>query len=937
VSQRKLTLRPRGLVTDPSELSSAPPGAMAEAQNVVIRRDGVIEPRPGFKLNYSASANQSTRKIVPLSTESLFYVYDTAGTPYFRLIKESDESAFSITQYPGADDFKPPTPFRIGPRAAEARGSTYLTHHGSTLKIDDLTGSTSVGAGLLPPNVQAVGGTINATQFAVEVGHVVGYRFVLVREDANGYMVRSAPTETHYASDFAGTDSYQVTFRLYDVTNYVAGSTISEAGAVKAGDVVEVYRSRQTESGTTPEDELFLATSVTVPSSLTALSSDFQSATVDYLEFTDVTPEASLGASLYTNPSQQGILGSNRRPPAAHDMVNFKRSLFYFNLKLPHRIEVTLENNLSLANSAKTASITTGTNTLTLSSGSWDSDVHVGLYVTTDTTVIDSSARLNPPAIAGTVFPAATQIVSVSGADATLSENALSTFGPGNVYLWGHVTVDGTPLYHSNDTYRGVSGPGFTATNQFFSQAFNGAEFSGTVSTAEITAASLATAINENVLNVTATILESDGGGKRTLLIEKHSEDDNDFTFTTYQGNYASFSPDVSSGLTSEAETDPGGFAWSKTDLPEAVPLANYAFVNDRNEAILGAKALRDSIMVFTERGVYRISRYAEEAPRVDVLDPSLVLIAPNTLQVLENVVYAWTNRGVVAITEGGSVTEISDPFITDELRSFEVNLIANPTTAGAPNAAANSPSNEYVLTVANSGATGTQSETMYVWNTKTQSWVKWLIDSYGIAYDATNQRLLIADGDVDEERTGDTYYSADNSSAVTLSAMSGASGTSSASLVAGRALEQSGALYVVVTGGTSFTVDRAGLVNGAATQYLSFVSRVGFLASHQGHPDAAKTWEAAQWLFRSTEDLYRLTFEYHSSLSATPWTELKILSSDVAARAQSLRHWVPREHAWSERLYPVLEIESAGSSWKLEGLAIESDTESTAHRRQAS
>lgn len=51
--------------------------------------------------------------------------------------------------------------------------------------------------------------------------------------------------------------------------------------------------------------------------------------------FTDTVPDGFLGAALYTNENQEGILASNDRPPLARDIATFRGSLFAANLTLP--------------------------------------------------------------------------------------------------------------------------------------------------------------------------------------------------------------------------------------------------------------------------------------------------------------------------------------------------------------------------------------------------------------------------------------------------------------------------------------------------------------------------------------------------------------------------------------------------------------------------
>ncbi|MGA0355139.1 MAG: hypothetical protein ACO3OC_07660, partial [Ilumatobacteraceae bacterium] len=69
-----LTLRAAGLYTDPNPHSDAPVGALRIADNVVIRRAGVLEPRPGFRaLGLGGGARYVGIHPAPTGDTSEFY------------------------------------------------------------------------------------------------------------------------------------------------------------------------------------------------------------------------------------------------------------------------------------------------------------------------------------------------------------------------------------------------------------------------------------------------------------------------------------------------------------------------------------------------------------------------------------------------------------------------------------------------------------------------------------------------------------------------------------------------------------------------------------------------------------------------------------------------------------------------------------------------
>lgn len=106
---------------------------------------------------------------------------------------------------------------------------------------------------------------------------------------------------------------------------------------------------------------------------------------------------------------------------------------------------------------------------------------------------------------------------------------------------------------------------------------------------------------------------------------------------------------------------------FSKLLQPEAVPLLNSIDVGSADRKILRIFPLRDSLFVFKEDGLFRIS--GETAPFVlGLFDTSCVLVAPDSVAVANNIVYCWTTKGISNVTEAG-VTEISRPIDTEVLK----------------------------------------------------------------------------------------------------------------------------------------------------------------------------------------------------------------------------------------------------------------------------
>ena len=101
----------------------------------------------------------------------------------------------------------------------------------------------------------------------------------------------------------------------------------------------------------------------------------------------------------------------------------------------------------------------------------------------------------------------------------------------------------------------------------------------------------------------------------------------------------------------SENENKDNRIYYSKYQQPESVPITNYFDVGAEDKPILRIFPLRDSLFVLKVDGVYRIS--GEVAPfNVQLFDSSTKLIAEDTVDVVDNTIYCWTEQGIAMITE---------------------------------------------------------------------------------------------------------------------------------------------------------------------------------------------------------------------------------------------------------------------------------------------
>jgi hypothetical protein len=106
--------------------------------------------------------------------------------------------------------------------------------------------------------------------------------------------------------------------------------------------------------------------------------------------------------------------------------------------------------------------------------------------------------------------------------------------------------------------------------------------------------------------------------------------------------------------VVSDNSVNPNRVYFSKIQQPEAVPLVNYIDIGPKDKKIQRILALRDSLVVLKEDGVYIISGSAAPNFSVRLSDSSALTYAPDTATNLNNLIYVLTSQGVVTVSETG-------------------------------------------------------------------------------------------------------------------------------------------------------------------------------------------------------------------------------------------------------------------------------------------
>lgn len=197
------------------------------------------------------------------------------------------------------------------------------------------------------------------------------------------------------------------------------------------------------------------------------------------------------------------------------------------------------------------------------------------------------------------------------------------------------------------------------------------------------------------------------------------------------------------SAVTSENEVRPNRIYYSKFSQPEAVPAANYFDVGAEDKQILRIFPLRDSLFVFKEDGLYRIS--GESSPfTLDLFDSSFILTAPDSVNVCNNVIFGWTTQGIQSLSEsGGSVISRSIDNLILKLGSVNYKNFKTVTFGVGYES-----DNSYLVWTV-SDFDDTVATTAYRFSTLTQTWTTYGKQNTCGIVNSSDDKLYLGAGDV--------------------------------------------------------------------------------------------------------------------------------------------------------------------------------------------
>lgn len=959
----------KGLARDSNPLADAQAGGMRICHNLMLRAPNQAELRPGFANSFDVSTlwegpfTANTNYPIWMAKyaaagEGSFYVCTTDGSDW-------DIRSQADTQVLGPDGTTP-APFDADLayyKHFESRKNLYFTTNYGLMKIQDTTlAQTEFDIPIQPPHLPSTMAlrTIasGATSVPILDAMAVSYKAVVRRKDSNGYVIRSAPSTGLIVENVSGA---ACAWAFYSLTIVMARIELNNTH--RAGDAIEIYRTRMVANGTSPGDEHLFAFEYT----LTA--ADIAAGYVigdprggGYV--TDNVPEASLGVPLYTNSTQGEATGANYPPPAAADATIFQGCAWYANARFPHAASFQLVDNRWNVY-ADTLPAPHGAGVISFT--------------------VTSDANANFPRIGqiieGTGIPVGTQINAIIGTGATVTigisnaTTAPAILGDAVTYR-DTLEVDGIIMAAQTGgagtaTFTQNAYGYFLSVNQPFpSQGF----YYGSAVLEPSTA---------RIIRAAASAINQDGGVNRTVFayplinVETQSatlivtrSDPSQASFDLNASSPASFVPNVGEQLVVSVQDEiPNAIYYSKPDQPEAVPITNFLLVGGAHQRIKRIMPTGTALIVFKDDGIFRVTGSPPNGWRVDLINPTAHLGFAECVSELDSKVYAWTDDGIVMIDQGGTVTNVSDGRISDITLAASTFTQDEITRRGKwssvhqglncvffmlnlPTTTENTVAWDLFGYYSPSVESQVQRQWCYVYWPATDTWTTWewrgdpvysalylkTTPSADSMYIGKLDKLLSQRGGL---RTGQTAYddsygglNVDNhvneGDGVTYLELADSHGwvgqVGDYILLDGvyyrvvRASNNDFWVYnpddTIVTPTTGLGVEGIPLV----AEWMPFVP---------GVPTISGRWREFQYHigFLDTDDLYSYTVE--AGVSTGEWTKSDLIESNtmygavLASRNHSIRYMVSRNAQRASRIYPVLQLRNALIFYTLNGISL--------------
>lgn len=969
-----------GLFTNGNVNSTVPPGALTQANNVVMRASGCLEPRRGMQTETNHIGSNSTLNALAFYGSGRIAEYTESGN---EKLAYSTTGGGAWTAYSGT--YSPVSSSLLRMKFVEANQNLYFNTTSGLKVLTSLSG-TPAGVGFVAPldpwyDYVGLDKTPDAAGTWLPVNSAVAYRILFGIKDTNnnlklgspgGRIVVTNPANVTVANGSLARNGGNVVTATVASHQFYPGAYIqltNPSGAflnTNAPFVVSTttpttftYSDNVGGIATSGTDYTFTtgAHSVTLGSiyfdATDLTTSHFvrvyrslatSSATTDpgdelyqiyerkltatevsngYFSFSDTTPESSLYSTpLYTNPKTgEGISSANDRPPVSKDIALWQERIWFANTTDRHRYMLQLLGTGAPDGIQNGDYLAINDRVYKFVTFGTPAEIEIGTYYSTlPAKTLEITAR-------NLTYNTGYDLVANAQ---TFFATYVSGFGdpPGKVLFQRKNLTDGT-------MYFGASRPG--SFNPVPATLF------------AVTEASSSRTSNTNI-HVTTSSTHDFLVGDQVYLASRVT--DANFpvglktvtakTGTTFDYTEAGTGTPVMTGeyyaykatITSDNNARPNGIMYSKPQEPEAVPLANYFAVGAKNKQILRIVPLRDKLFVFKEDGLYTVSG-TPPYQSVDLLDATCILLAPDSAVVAGGKIYAFTRQGVVEVSESG-VGVISYP-IEDLLRQYQIYTSAQLATAYGT---AYESDRLYIY--------APDTATQYVYNFMTKAWTTWSLSARHMGVDPASDSLTalysFSNVALVERKTqllpgySTDYF--DTTSSINITAVNAASTAFDldAFVASGTLIRAANGAFCIATSGGitgvsfAYETDLGPPNTGAATYWVSPQYTVTFARNTLSQPGVTKHWKWIELHF-GLSNMYRISGNFSdcegrtgSSTSDLP----SILEIGTASYARNTRILVPLECQRSTSLQPGFTAAQGKGYFRLDGVTFDVDMIST-------
>lgn len=393
-------LRNKGLFSFSNYFTSVPEGGMLVADNCVIDRDGIVEPRRGIADYGAVGADVSKtiqqvhvykKRILAFLNNELWF---DDGSGVFSAFTTNGTTAASVTSQ-GA--------YRM--KGIEAQGNFFFTSNDGIKKISikDSTGFNAVAPNI--PTIAAAGGVrspdvslsidLNTPAGFLTANSTIAYRILWAYKDNNNNLILGYPS---YNAQITNTTNLGYGVKIVaqvppEIVNAPIGGSY----------FYQLYRS--VVSPTSPaSDELNQVYEAPYDGTSTSVT------------IYDNTPGSirDSGTPLYTNEySGQGITQANSPPPLAQDLTLYKNITFYANTQSKQSMSLTMQGTDGFNVLSGVSSVTYAAATSTFN---FAANHNMPTGVTHQVVLMHTNATTPTPVVYTAVFPTV-NTMTIAGVD----------------------------------------------------------------------------------------------------------------------------------------------------------------------------------------------------------------------------------------------------------------------------------------------------------------------------------------------------------------------------------------------------------------------------------------------------------------------------------------------------------------------------------------